>query len=102
MPAATSSMTTPTPPDSFLSRNRIGYGFQISSALNNTNPRIIVIMLNGKPVNVKIMPAISSITIHPGSLAFNIFSAAWAIHMAQKMNTMVKHIDSNNPIFDRK
>jgi len=101
-PAATSSITIPTPPENFLSKSRIGYGFQISSILNKKKPAVTEMMLKGRPVNVKIMPAISSITIQPGSLRFSIFSASWAIHIAHRINIKVKSTAAEKPIFDIK
>jgi hypothetical protein len=74
----------------------------MSSALNTRNPAIIEVMLKGKPDNVKIMPAISSITIHPGSFSPNIFSALSAIHMALKINIKVNKTAIEKLIFERK
>jgi hypothetical protein len=59
-------------------------------------------MLKGRPNNVKIMPAISSITIDPGSSVSNIFSASFAIHMANKMNIRATKTAIENSTFERK
>jgi hypothetical protein len=59
-------------------------------------------MLKGRPNNVKIMPAISSITIQPGSFDLNTFSASLAIHMAHKINIRVSKTAIEKSIFERK
>ena len=74
----------------------------MSSTLNTRNPKVTEVMLKGKPDNVKIMPAISSITIHPGSFKSIIFSASFAIHMAHKINIRVKKTAIEKSIFERK
>jgi len=74
----------------------------MSSALKTRNPKVTEVMLKGRPNNVKIMPAISSITIHPGSSVFNIFSASLAIHMAHKINIRVNKTAIEKSIFERK
>jgi hypothetical protein len=51
--------------------------------------------LKGNPMRVTIIPAISSITIHPGSSCFKTFAAAWEIHMAPPLNiTVIKMADA--------
>jgi len=74
----------------------------MSRVLNTRNPKVTEVMLKGNPNNVKIMPAISSITMHPGSSVFNIFSASLAIHMANKMNIRVNKTAIEKSIFERK
>jgi len=59
-------------------------------------------MLKGRPNNVKIMPEISSITIHPGSSVFNIFSASLATHMAHKINIRINKTAIEESIVERK
>jgi hypothetical protein len=77
-------------------------GFQMSRVLNIRNPADTEVMLKGRPNNVKIMPAISSITIHPGSSVPNIFSASLEIHMAQKINIRVNKTAIAKSISERK
>jgi hypothetical protein len=48
------------------------------------------------------MPAISSITIHPGSFVFNIFSASLAIHTAHKIPIRVNKTAIDKSVFERK
>jgi len=102
IPAATSSITIPVPPDKFLSRDRIGYGFQISKTLNIKNPKITEMVLKGSPVNVTRIPATSSMTIQPGSSVFNIFSASRAIHMAKKIKITIKNTAINKLVLEKR
>ena len=53
-------------------------------------------------MNVIIRPAISSMTIQPGSSAFNIFTASWAIHMAKKTNIIVNGTATDKSILERR
>jgi len=92
IPAARSSATTPKPPGIRLSRSRIGNGLKISRILNMINPITTVIGLKGNPTKATTMPAISSITIQPGSFCSSIFSAASAIQTAKNINNRVHSI----------
>ena len=96
MPATTSSATIPKPPDNRWSIIRIGKGFKISRILNRIKPRTAVVRVNGNPMKVTTMPAISSITIQPGSLRFNLLAAAPEIQMAKRMSTNAATIAADN------
>ena len=101
MPANTSSRTTPTPPESRRSIRRIGYGLNISKALNSIKPITTDLRLNGRPIRATIMPAISSITILPGSLFCKIFSARCAVQMAKTINPMMQSEANKKLILER-
>ena len=96
IPATTSSATIPRPPDSRWSIVLIGKGFKISRILNRINPRTAVVRVNGNPMKVTTIPAISSITIQPGSLRFNVLAAAPEIQMANKMKINAATIAADN------
>jgi len=68
----------------------MGNGFTISKNLKIKKPVVTEKTLNGRQNNVTTRPAISSITIHPGSFWFKSFSAPLAIPMANKINMIIK------------
>jgi len=68
------------------------YPFVQISNWKRFKPINTVIGLKGNPIKVTIMPAISSITIQPGSFCFSIFSAASAMHTAKRIKNRVPSI----------
>ena len=69
IPAITSSIITPQPPDSF-SADLTGKGLKISKNLKSAKPITKLDRLTGMKVKVIHCPTHSSITIREGSLSF--------------------------------
>ena len=89
IPATRSSTTMPAPPGIFRSKYRMGNGLKMSSNLKRTNPITTVKKLNGSPARVTSIPAISSMTIQPGSFLLISFSLESASQIANRMKAMM-------------
>src|SRR5881409_2469365 len=71
---------TPTPPGSACAW-RAGVGFTMSKSRNSRKARASTGGVNGSRTTASVIPATSSMTIAPGSLAPSARSACWAAHV---------------------